>query len=70
MCILKLKGCILSFRSPPSKCNHWLDLEVLWPQNEALYIMLLESKVKDDDNNNKRCKNTTICLLLVFSLLN
>jgi hypothetical protein len=36
MCILKLKGCILSFRSPPSKCNHWLDLEVLWPQNEAL----------------------------------
>ncbi len=32
--------------------------------------MLLESKVKDDDNNNKRCKNTRICLLLIFSLLN
>jgi hypothetical protein len=38
--------------------------------NFSLCIMLLKSKVRDDDNKNRGCKNTTMCLQPILSLFN
>jgi hypothetical protein len=65
-------GNILSFRRHLWHDNY-LEWEFLCLQNEYIdkilqnflgssSLILLKSKIKDDDNNNMGCKNTTMCV--------